>query len=750
MTFDAETLYNLLPALYRIRDQGQGEPLKALIQVLAREIAVLEADLDQLYADQFIETCAEWVVPYIGDLIGDRPLYSDLPRFPSARAAVANTLGYRRRKGTATMLEQLARDVTGWPTRVVEFFERLATTQYLNHLRPHNLAMADLRHWQPLAYLDSPFATSAHTAEMRRIPPQRGRYNIANIGLYLWRLEPYTLGLFPSAARAVADPADGRYTFHPVGLSVPLFNPPLPEAAFTLAAPINVPEPLRRRVLYQELESWRQAIANQQPFQPVYFQQTAATPTATGARQRVFDIFVDGATDPIAPPEILICNLADWRRPPASKAYQPMLDPDQAPVSLPIQVAVDPLLGRIAFPAGRVPAQVTVRYTYGFSADVGGGPYDRSESVLPLLARPVTWQIGVSQTAAAAANLVTSLSAAIAQWNSQPAGSFGIIALLDSQTYTETWPTIAIPAGSQLLVVAADWPLESQAATAERSLGQVAPEFLRPHLVGKLSVVGTAPPGSDTPGNLYLNGLLVEGALTVQSGNLAQLQLDHCTLVPFSRSLPVADSLVVEASNPLLHLRLNHTLTGPIQIAEPIAQLQLVTCLVDGADTKAIAAASTPLAIQTSTLLGTTTGRSLEASNSLFTQVVTVQRRQQGCVRFSSLPLASQVPRRYRCQPTLALAALAKTLNLPTISDPLQQAQIERQLSPHFSSKRYGDAAYGQLSQHCAIELRQGADDEAEMGVFHDLYQPQRETNLRVRLEEYLRFSLEAGIFYVT
>jgi hypothetical protein len=36
------------------------------------------------------------------------------------------------------------------------------------------------------------------------------------------------------------------------------------------------------------------------------------------------------------------------------------------------------------------------------------------------------------------------------------------------------------------------------------------------------------------------------------------------------------------------------------------------------------------------------------------------------------------------------------------------------------------------------------------MGAFHDLYQPQRERNLRVRLDEYLRFGLEAGVFYET
>jgi hypothetical protein len=48
------------------------------------------------------------------------------------------------------------------------------------------------------------------------------------------------------------------------------------------------------------------------------------------------------------------------------------------------------------------------------------------------------------------------------------------------------------------------------------------------------------------------------------------------------------------------------------------------------------------------------------------------------------------------------------------------------------------------------MEIRNGAEDEAEIGAFHTLYQLQRDTNLRVRLKEYLRFGLEVGIFYVT
>ena len=46
--------------------------------------------------------------------------------------------------------------------------------------------------------------------------------------------------------------------------------------------------------------------------------------------------------------------------------------------------------------------------------------------------------------------------------------------------------------------------------------------------------------------------------------------------------------------------------------------------------------------------------------------------------------------------------------------------------------------------------IREGADDEGEMGVMHALFQPQRETNLRIRLDEYLRFGLHAGVFYAT
>jgi hypothetical protein len=78
-------------------------------------------------------------------LIGYRSLHSIGPDQLTPRAEVANTIGYRRRKGTASVLEQLARDVTGWNARAVEFFQLLAWTQFMNHVRPTNFYAPDLR-----------------------------------------------------------------------------------------------------------------------------------------------------------------------------------------------------------------------------------------------------------------------------------------------------------------------------------------------------------------------------------------------------------------------------------------------------------------------------------------------------------------------------------------------------------------------------------------------------------------------------
>ncbi|HEX7778012.1 MAG TPA: hypothetical protein VF424_02170, partial [Vicinamibacterales bacterium] len=128
---------------------------------------------------------------------------------------------------------------------------------------------------------------------------------------------------------------------------------------------------------------------------------------------------------------------------------------------------------------------------------------------------------------------------------------------------------------------------------------------------------------------------------------------------------------------------------------------------------------------------------------------------QQGCVRFSFVPRGSVVPRRYRCQPDLAVAQAIRAAEKQQGALTAQQKEaiargVRSRVTPSFTTLRYGRAAYAQLRTACPVEIRLGADDESEMGVFHDVFWPQREANLRIRLEEYLRFGLEAGILYAT
>src|SRR4028119_1236976 len=136
-----DRLYKLLPAIYQIRDAVEGEPLRALLALIEQELLTIEGDITDLYENWFIETCAEWAVPYIGDLLDVEKLYADNSRVygqQERRAYVANTLAYRRRKGTTAMLEQLTQDVTGWRARAVEFARLVGTTQNLNHIRSNS------------------------------------------------------------------------------------------------------------------------------------------------------------------------------------------------------------------------------------------------------------------------------------------------------------------------------------------------------------------------------------------------------------------------------------------------------------------------------------------------------------------------------------------------------------------------------------------------------------------------------------
>lgn len=735
-----DRLYQLLPTIYRLRDRAQGEPLRALLSILEDEFQILADDIDRLYDNWFIETCDEWVVPYIGDLLGVRGIIPLEGSTFSQRALVANTLSYRRRKGTASVLEQLARDVTGWPAKAVEFFQRLSTQQYLNHVRENNLVTLDLRQTNLLELANSPFELATHTVDVRHIDNRRGRYNIPNIGLFLWRLQSY----FISSSTARSTPFPGCYTFNPLSISAPLFNRPRTETEVTqLATEVNVAIPLRRRPLYDELAALRQSQVD--PSNRIYF-----------GDQPVFRVFV--ADDEIPLKQIFICNLetpgssGSWYRQLPIQTGQSAAEISVLPPAIQdLRVGVDPTLGRIVLARKVSPTQVDpytavveVSYAYGFPGDLGGGPYNRRDSVVrwnDSQSQEITWQIGVTQAQSernkTPEQLVASLKEAVERWNTYSntnPNTFGLIVLMDNQLHDLTAagaevPDIRLPAGSRLAIAAADWVAVNDPEDALRKyrpLGSLVPDGKRSHLQGNLTVQGTAPSAALNPGQFILDGVLLEGSLTVSPGNLGRLHIAHSTL---TRGLKVDTSAIDGEKNEKLSVNLLRSIVNSLVLANTVPALQVTDSIVEtnGSSGGAIAAPGAAAEIEASTILGTVQVRSIEASNSIFTQAVTATLRQTGCVRFSYLPLASLVPRRFHCHPIDANAA--------------------RRIVPQFTSLTYGQPNYGQLSSACPIEILTGADDEGEIGAFYFLKQTQRLKNLQTRLNEYLPFGLEAGIF---
>jgi hypothetical protein len=678
MSFDSQKLYELLPAIYRTRDAEQGKPLMQLIAVIAEQVAILEEDIEQLYDNQFIETCADWVVPYIGDLIGYRQLYGSTPQIQSPRSEVADTIRLRRSKGTAATLAQLARDVTGWDARAVEMFQNLAATQFVNHPRPRNLAMASVRGTLKLEHLDGPFDGMAHTVDVRRIAANRGRYNIGNIAIYLWRLRSYSLTNSPAFRLD-----DHRYLFSPLGAPTRLFRLPVTDDSDDGdEAATDVQMPLGRL-------------------------QVDADKTSTSNGPSYSRFYGEGKSFSIAgvtPDQLSICNLSDaaagaWAHAPAAG-----------------KVSVDPVLGRIAF--GTPPtATPNVTFHYGFADDLGGGEYERTDSI-DLALKPVV------KAPAQAAGLQGALNSI---------GSGGTVEIGDSGRYATT-PSITVTAANKNIEL--------------RAADQVRPLLA---LGGELVVSGQD--GSE----VTLSGLLISGGLlrvkaTSDGKMLRLLRLRHCTLVPGTDLLPTGAprlpdgaSLIVETAN--TSVEIDHCIVGGIRAVQG-AQVTITNSIVDATHDSGVAFAALdnlsgggPLHIESSTMIGKVHTSSLTlASNSIFSASQTAgdgwqapvwsDRRQGGCVRFCLMPLASKVPRRYRCLPT---------------SDP-NAANIR----PGFTSSRYGEPGYCQLGRNGPPEILQGAEDGSEIGVFHGLFQSQRQTNLRLRLGEYARFDLEVGFVFVT
>jgi hypothetical protein len=778
MKFNEKNIYELLPAVYRLRDAELNYPLKALIEIIAQQAGTIQDNISQLYDNWFIETCEEWVVPYIGDLLGVRNFHAVSGAAVSQRAYIANTLSYRRRKGIAPVLEQLTLDTTGWRAHVTEFFQLLQTTQYMNHIRLQRTITPDLRQMNQLDLLNTPFDTLAHAADVRHIATNRGKYNIPNIGLFVWRLQNYpvvrsdafrTLCISSPSTSPVAA-TNFVFTFSPLGVNTQLFNNPATESSIThISAETNVPGLLRRRALYEELESRREALETGDPIIYSYFNdQPEIEDDLATARHPVFEIFPEGDQVAIKPEEILICNLEQCCNVATDISFKE-LKHDGSFLTREIKALVDPVAGRFMF-ANPAVTSVLVSYSYGHSGDIGGGPYNRRASIPDIFHKKLTseetasvsWQAGVSKSETGT-GLFNTIQKALDEWNSLPAGQTGIISIMDSRSYIEDL-TVIIKEKSRLLIIAADWPKRDvengTAGEKQRIRGDITADKLRPHIRGHINISGiennTSQP-EQSGGEITLNGLLIEGKATVLKGNLGSFNLVHSTLVPGKGGFEAEAGIAGNEPNEWLSIRLSQSICASVNLnGTSVITLLAEDCIIDE-DTitgKSISAASTPLMLKKTTVFGATDCKTIEADSCIFNAIVTAARRQTGCVRFSFVPPDSETPRKYRCQPELEINTQieeqSKTQVLSNAAKATIRDKVNNWLLPAFTSVEYNQYAYGQLSVNCPAQISTGADNGSEMGAFNFLQQPQRLANLHIALNEYLPLGLEAGTFYTT
>ncbi|MGH9429928.1 MAG: hypothetical protein ACRD3T_00130 [Terriglobia bacterium] len=728
MNADPDRLYELVPAIYRLRDAEQGYPLRGLLRVISEQVNLVEADIARLYENWFIETCQDCVVPYIGELIG----YTVLPdgtevaevetargearnRILIPRREVANTIHYRRRKGTLALLEDLAQAVAGWPARAVEFYRLLGWTQNINYLHLDRGRTVDVRDGDALDDINSAFDELGHTIDVRcksveflHTFPRAG--NIPKVGVFVWRLTSYSVTETP--AFCFEEEGPNCFLFSVLGNDAQLFTrPQLPSPH--PPGKLNLPMPIRRRD-FETIETAEIAESSDSGV-PAYYGDGKSLQVWTGSPRQ-----------PVPAKYIVPADLTDW-------TYRP----------LPGQVAVDPVLGRIAFPPGQSRRQgVWVSYYYGFSADIGGGEYDRP------LAQPASYKLYVVGEQQPFARI----NDALTQWKSDgPANA--VIEIADSGVYVEP-VSIALKAKQTLQIRAAN----------------------RKRPVLRLLDWQTSQPDDLTvtgePGTWFtLDGLLITGRGVQVEGNVAGVTIRHSTLVP-GWGLQ-CDCEPLHPTEPSLELvnspdciSIEHSIIGKIQVdrdevKEDPGLIHISDSIVDATSPKRVAlgapeslCAYAILTIKRSTVLGQIQTHAIAlAENSIFMGSILACRRQQGCMRFCYAPPGSRTPRRYHCQPDLVEAAVADLFtrgDLTTAERDALLASERLRVEPEFNSTRYGAPTYCQLADDCACEIRRGADDESEMGVFHDLYQPQRLANLRTRRDDYTPAGMNAEIIYAS
>lgn len=765
-------LYERLPEIYRIRDEEQQPPgqLRAYLEPVEEVFGALHANIEGLYHDLFIETCDDWVIPYIGDLLGNSHLAGDAW---TRRADVADTVALRRRKGTLASIERLTFNLTRWGVRCVELKDRLVWNQHLNHQRPDAAGVppygrdtvtrftpirggtVTLRDPALLSLLDTPFDPFAHVADVRPANFGAVRHNLPNLAIFLWRLRDFRVrAALPGRreAHATGTTEAGlaaqaiRVEVHPLARPLRLFNtyrfdpgrePPV------VTELDETPGPIHSARLSQDSEAGRPE---------KYVAVDTYTPGGDLSGLDIADVGLQLHIPESAFPDALYpgstwsirgANLCAWE-----EGLHPPLGSGE--------IAIDPEVGRIVIgvdhddEAEALEEKLLLSYTYGAVGAVGAHPISRQAASAEIDATPVIRK-NISYH-----DDPNALTAALDDIHE--ATKPVIIEIQDSMTHELDLKAVSghieDDDGYNLGLNA---PLVIRAATGERPIIQLQrPLRFRPFEADSAGALLLRMEGLYMTGSKGFSGPLIAraalnrielvgctldpGGHRVLGGTAGGDRADIQTALQLRESYGYIDSDDEAAFDRTPEVVIQRSVCGPLRLDRGY-RLFLRDTIVDagagvGDDSDdAFALAHTadpvdewgpPTHVEGATFLGRVRVERLDGRGGIWSHPLQVLDHQRGCIRYSYFSgQGDRLPQ-----------------NLGCVSGP--DAVLR------FASEVFGEPAYGQLAHVTDFRIRERGPRQDAMGAFGWLQEAHKWRNLQIRYREFMPVGIRPLLVPVT
>jgi hypothetical protein len=757
-----EKLWALVPEVYRHEDGIAANPgvLRRIVELIGADAARSRRSIDRLWEDQHIETCDDWAVPYIADLVGARLVSAHDTR--TSRVDAANAIRFRRRRGTPDLLDTLVRAISGWDVVLVEGFRRLARTRHRldgiprfegMYTRTMSGGTADLRNPAGAEIADGPFDEFFHTLDTRRLRGRDGRFGIPKLNFHLYRTRAYAMTDVDPVELVVPAGLDRPRTFtiDPSGRDIPLFIDAEPVDQDSVSA---LPGQLSRPTCGQPLE-WEitQAMRCRVLGHTAYDVSTShieelrelPNPPTPADEQALFRVLETRFESERALRRrlqdlgagILLANPPDWYRrlidlALVARTGKAHLYPAQVEISsggtpfargeissaslADLECHPDPegtlarlLIGAEQARFASIPEDdadfdpSVERYHYGFSGDVGAGPYPRD----PIPAADVP-----SRTAA---NGVVPDGGVL-----QGDG----LRIADNRTYS--------------LAIRSTSPIDNavlQAAPQRRPyvVFTDGDANLRPAAIETTFLIDGGWYGVNDPANPpaehAVADFVIEGAdgAAPEQYDFDRVEIRFATLDPGGVR---ADGIRIPATRLVVRARIRRliirrSIVGPVIVTreenpdDPSVVDEVLICesIVDAGETSDRLAVSNPFGtviVESSTILGDVSAAILKASDSIVDGGVRVVNNQAGCFRFSASEPGDGVrlPPRYR-----------------DVLEPIAPST--------FNSTRLGDPQYAQLSIVAPASIARGAENGSEMGAFSHLITPIRLASVQAKVNEF-------------